>query len=479
RPFVTHAAPTTLPRYDGHVMSGERDSLTLPFRLGRYELIAPIGRGGMATVFLARMHGTAGFARIVAVKLLHTQLLQDRELVTMFLDEARLAARIRHANVIEVYDVELIDSELAIIMSWIEGGSLTVLSRALPADEPMPLPLATRIVHDALLGLHAAHELETDDGHPAGLVHRDVSPPNILVGVDGTTYLTDFGVAKAAGRLNSTGENSIKGKLAYMAPEQLSGDAVDRRTDVFASGVVLWELLAGQSLFAHGAGDRETVMLNVLEMPIPPPGTHRPGVPLSLDEVCMRALERDPARRYPTAAAFASALDEAYGRKMMPVREVGELVTARLAGSIERQKLALRRASAEPAPASPLATATTTGAMAPPPVVPAGVLAKRPALGALAAVAAGMLGVIALASVIAFFLRAPAAPPQAQPSPIVTTIVATAEPTVPPAVTTSVPSPRATSAAPVSTARRTHPRGGNKKTLPAGSTTGTFTPSEP
>ncbi len=332
-------------------------------------------------------------------------------------------------------------------------------------------------MHDALLGLHAAHELETDDGHPAGLVHRDVSPPNILVGVDGTTYLTDFGVAKAAGRLNSTGENSIKGKLAYMAPEQLAGDALDRRTDVFASGVVLWELLAGRSLFAHGASDRETVMVNVLEMPIPPPGTHRPGVPLSLDEVCMRALERDPARRYPTAAAFASALDEAYGRKMMPVREVGELVSTRLAGSIERQKLALRRASQEPAPASPLATATTTGAMAPPAVVPAGV-PQKPAFGALAAVAAGMLGVIALSAAIALLWRPPPALP---PTPALPSSIATSAPTAEPtlaAVTTSAPS-RAAVAAPVSTARRTHPRGGNKKPLPAGSATGTFTPSEP
>jgi serine/threonine-protein kinase len=203
-------------------------------------------------------------------------------------------------------------------------------------------------------------------------------------------------------------------------------------------------------------------------------------VPLSLDEVCMRALERDPARRYPTAAAFASALDEAYGRKMMPVREVGELVTTRLAGSIERQKLALRRASAEPAPASPLATATTTGAMAPPAAVPAGVPAKRPALGAIAAVAAGMLGVIALSALIAFFMRAPAppSPPPSLPSPVVTTIAATAEPIVPTAAT-SAPPPRATIAAPVSTARRTHPRGGNKKPLPGASATGTFTPSEP
>src|SRR5262249_32291962 len=156
--------------------------------------------------------------------------------VPMFLEEARLAARIRHPNVLEVYDVDVVEGELLIAMRWVEGGSLAALVRAFAAEEPIPAALAVRVVHDALRGLHAAHELRTDDGRPAGLVHRDVSPPNLLVDVEGTTFLADFGVVKAADRslAAATQENVVKGKLGYMAPEQLAGDpSLDRRADVF------------------------------------------------------------------------------------------------------------------------------------------------------------------------------------------------------------------------------------------------------
>jgi serine/threonine protein kinase len=354
-------------RYDRCVMSAAAPPASYERRrLGRYELITPLGRGGMATVYLARMHGAAGFNRLVAVKVLRDELLDDPQLVTMFLDEARLAARIRHPNVVEVYDVETIEGELVIIMRWIEGASLSALQRSLPGDEPMPVPLAMRLVHDALLGLHAAHELETEDGESAGLVHRDVSPPNILVAIDGTVLLTDFGIATAAGRLHSTGAHVIRGKLAYMSPEQLDGTKLDRRTDVFAAGIVLWELLAGRRLFA--AASEEALLRQVHEMPITPPGAHRAGVPVALDEVCLTALERDPERRFPTAAAFATAIEQASRGAMMDVRDVGKIVADRLAVSIERHRAALRRvpdAAPEPEIHQDTMTATMPTLVAP------------------------------------------------------------------------------------------------------------------
>jgi serine/threonine-protein kinase len=395
----------SLARYDRSVMSAAAP-LSAPARrrLGRYELITPLGRGGMATVYLARMHGTAGFNRLVAVKVLRSELLDDPQLVTMFLDEARLAARIRHPNVVEVYDVETIEGELVIIMRWIEGASLSALQRSLPDGEPMLVTLATRLVHDALLGLHAAHELETETGAPGGLVHRDVSPPNILVAVDGTVLLTDFGIATAADRLHSTGAHVIRGKLAYMAPEQLDGAKLDRRTDVFAAGIVLWELLAGRRLFA--ASSEEDLLRQVHEMPIEPPGALRSGVPVALDEVCLVALERDPARRYPTAAAFATAIEEACRGSMMEVREVGKIVSERLADSIERRRAELRRlpdqagavdASAQPPPAAVAEEATAAmptlvAVASPAPVKSRGaVLAAAGALGTMLVVAIAMV----------------------------------------------------------------------------------------
>lgn len=378
-------------------------------RLGRYELITPLGRGGMATVYLARMHGAAGFNRLVAVKVLRDELLDDPQLVTMFLDEARLAARIRHPNVVEVYDVETIEGELVIIMRWIEGASLSALQRSLPGDEPMPVPLAMRLVHDALLGLHAAHELETEDGDSAGLVHRDVSPPNILVAIDGTVLLTDFGIATAAGRLHSTGAHVIRGKLAYMSPEQLDGTKLDRRTDVFAAGIVLWELLAGRRLFA--AASEDALLRQVHEMPITPPGAHRTGVPVALDEVCLTALERDPERRFSTAAAFATAIEEASRGAMMDVRDVGKIVADRLAASIERHRAALRRVPADAAAEPEMHEQSMTATM-PTLVAPVARPAARSSRGRSILAASVLGGTMLVVAIVIALERTPTALPE-------------------------------------------------------------------
>ena len=281
-----------------------------PVHLGRYELLGEIASGGMATVFLARSSGAGGFTRLVAIKRLHPHLEAEEEFVRMFLDEARLAARIRHPNVVGTLDVEDRDG-LYIVMEFIEGVTLLQLAReAQKAGERLPVPVAVRIALDTLAGLHAAHELRDENDVFLNLVHRDVSPQNILLGTDGTARLTDFGIAKASSRLSLTRDGQLKGKISYMAPEQTRrGEALDRRADVFAMGAVVWEVLAGRRLF-HGESDVE-VLNQLLFEPVPRLREFAPTLPSMLEGAVMKALERDASARYATAAQFAEALERA------------------------------------------------------------------------------------------------------------------------------------------------------------------------
>lgn len=277
--------------------------------LGRYALYQRIASGGMASVHLGRLLGPVGFARTVAIKRMHPQLASDPEFVSMFLDEARLAARIRHPNVVPTLDVVAMPDELFLVMELVQGESLSRLIRAAGLrGERIPTEMVAAIMVGALHGLHAAHEAKSDSGEPLGIVHRDVSPHNILVGTDGVARVLDFGVAKAAGRLQTTREGQLKGKLGYMAPEQVRGE-VSRATDVYAASVVLWEALTGRRLFK---GDNEAQVLDrVLRGCDVPPSAHAPGLPPALDELTMRGLDVDPAKRFPTAREMARALEEA------------------------------------------------------------------------------------------------------------------------------------------------------------------------
>lgn len=278
-------------------------------RLGRYEILGEIASGGMATVYLGRVTGAKGFQRLVAIKRLHPHLESEEEFVSMFLDEARLAAKIRHPNVVGTLDVED-DEHLYIVMEYVEGDRLLALLRhAAKSGEKIPPAVAVRIAMDTLAGLHAAHELTDDDGSPLGLVHRDVSPQNILISVDGSVKLVDFGIAKASARLSVTRDGQLKGKIAYMAPEQTKRSEIDRRVDVFAMGIITWEMLTAKKLF-NGESDVE-VLNQLLFEPIPRLREVAPTVPASLDSVVARALERDPAKRFATAAEFADALERA------------------------------------------------------------------------------------------------------------------------------------------------------------------------
>ncbi len=294
-----------------------------PVAIGRYVLFRRIAAGGMAAVWLGRLRGQVGFARTVAIKRLHPQFATDPEFAAMFLDEARVAARIRHPNVVPTLDVAAAEGELFLVMEYIEGASLAQLTRgAQIAAAPPPPDLVASILSGVLHGLHAAHEARDDQGAPLNIVHRDVSPQNIMVGTDGVARILDFGIAKAVGRSQNTREGEIKGKLRYMAPEQLARAECDRQADVFSAAVTLWEVLTGRPLFE--ATNEGGIVRAVLEMPIPPPSRLNPAVSPELDRVVLRGLERDLSRRYPTAAAMAIDLEEAV--PLAPPRRVGEWV---------------------------------------------------------------------------------------------------------------------------------------------------------
>jgi hypothetical protein len=260
-------------------------------------------------VCIGRSVGAAGFARTVAIKRLHPHLAKDPEFSAMFLDEARLAARVRHPSVVATLDVVAGDGELCLVMEYVPGASLASLLRA---TTRIPPAIASSILSGVLHGLHAAHEARAEDGRPLEIVHRDVSPQNILVGEDGVARLIDFGIARAAVRSQSTRDGQLKGKLRYMAPEQLRGAPATRRADVYAAAVVLWEALTGERLF-DGDTDGATYGL-ILEGVVRPPSAFAEG---SAD---LDAVRRDPGARYPTALAMAEALEAA--APPAPAREV-------------------------------------------------------------------------------------------------------------------------------------------------------------
>jgi serine/threonine-protein kinase len=297
----------------------------------------------MAVVHFGRLLGQAGFSRTVAIKRLHPQFATDPDFVAMFLDEARLAVRVQHPNVVAPLDVVVADGELLVVMDYVSGETLSQLIRQ--ASQPAPPPIIARVLVDALYGLHAAHEAVAEDGSPLEIVHRDISPQNIIVGVDGIARVLDFGVAKAAMRSHATKDGEIKGKLAYMAPEQLKSLPIDRRVDLFAAGVVLWECLTRQRLF-RGEDLGQTVEL-VLHSVIAAPSTLNPAVPARLDAMVRRALEREPAARFQTAREQASALQEAVplATPSQVADWVRELGGARLSQRMERARAIESRSS--------------------------------------------------------------------------------------------------------------------------------------
>ena len=273
----------------------------------RYELLGELATGGMATVYLGRMRRPMGFHRLVAIKCMHPQYAKDPSFVSMFVDEARLTARLRHPNIVPTVDIVSDAGQLLIVMEYVEGESLAGLIKLVrEAGSRIPVAVACAIIHDLLLGLHEAHESTDDDGSPLAIIHRDVSPQNVVVGIDGLARVLDFGVARARSRVHHSNEGEIKGKIPYMPPEQLFGEGVDRRVDIYAAGVLLWEALVGERLFE---GSSEEMLVRRIDAgDVPAPSTKVSDISPELDALVMRALCKDPQGRFPTALAMAEAI---------------------------------------------------------------------------------------------------------------------------------------------------------------------------
>jgi serine/threonine-protein kinase len=276
-------------------------------RVGKYELIAAIGSGGMAKVFLARQLGPLNFQKIVVVKSIHDSLVETKGFIDMLLDEARIAALIKHPNVVDIYDLGQADGRYFIAMEYIPGRPLSkILGRSKTLGTSLDVLSIAHVIAEAADGLHAAHTLQTFAGEHLNLVHRDVTPGNIMVTFDGNVKLVDFGVAKSLGNISSTGTGQVKGKIGYLSPEQVNGYEVTPQTDVFSLGVCLWESLVVARLFK--ASTMGASIAAILNQEIVPPSEYRKDVPEQLDRICLKALSRDPAKRYQSAADFRDDL---------------------------------------------------------------------------------------------------------------------------------------------------------------------------
>jgi len=278
-------------------------------RFGKFLLVGELARGGMAEVLLAIQEGIEGFFKVVVIKRILPQISDSPDFLHMFADEARVTARLEHPNLIRTLEFGEQDGQYFTVMEYLAGEDLRhVLKRVAAAGHSLPVGLVAWILIRVCHGLHFAHELTDSAGQPLDLVHRDITPANIVLTYGGEVKLIDFGVAKTSANTSQTRVGTIKGKLAYMSPEQVSGRPIDRRSDVFSTGVVLWELLTARRLFARA--DDVSTLHAVLKAPVPAPSTLRDDVPPALDAIVSRALARNPDERYPSAEAMASALEE-------------------------------------------------------------------------------------------------------------------------------------------------------------------------
>lgn len=298
---------------------------------GRYQLIAQLGGGGMADVYLAKLSGKADFAKLAVVKRLKPVEDDDPEIIRMFADEARLCARLNHPNIVQTFEVGEDGTGPFLVMEYIEGQSLQrIRSRMARRNEQVPRAMSLRILGDTLAALAYSHTLTDHDGTPLHVVHRDISPENIMVTYAGATKLVDFGVAKTSASINRTRAGVLKGKVAYMAPEQARSDTtIDERADVFAAGLVLWELLTYQRIW-EGRSEAQVFERLLDKDPLPAPRTVDPQIPEDLDAICVQALQKEKEARFSSASALHNALEQAVARNDLrsSQREIGEFVSA-------------------------------------------------------------------------------------------------------------------------------------------------------
>ncbi|MEM1030560.1 MAG: serine/threonine-protein kinase [Myxococcota bacterium] len=321
-------------------------------RLGKYEVLAPLGEGGMAQVYLARTGGIEGFEKLVAVKRILPALASDDDFVQMFLDEARLAATLDHPHVAAVLDIGESDGDFFFVMEHLHGKDVRALLRAAArAGERLSLAKALTIVTRVAAGLHHAHTRRDADGRPLGIVHRDVSLSNILVTYDGAVKIVDFGVAKAMSRRSRTRTGTVKGKIQYMSPEQCRGDDVDRRSDVFALGIVLFELTTGTRLF--GRKDDVAIMHQLVYGALPRPSSRVDHYPAALETVVMKALAQKPEQRFESAQALQEALENFARDAHLTLSNIELAATMR---TLYGEPPDPRQTGAAPGPASPPAS---------------------------------------------------------------------------------------------------------------------------
>ncbi|MEO8699924.1 MAG: serine/threonine-protein kinase [Kofleriaceae bacterium] len=293
-------------------------------RLGRYTIDALLARGGMGEVYLARIQGAHGFERQVVIKTIRTELVADERAALMFVDEARIAAGLHHRNIVQILDFDRYDGGAFLVTELVDGCDLRTLLQQL--RQPPPYDIAVTIVAELATGLAAAHAARSEDGMPLNLVHRDVSPSNVLLGIAGEVKLADFGVAKARSRSYHTVSGTIKGKAAYMAPEQILGEPLDQRADVFGLGVLLFEVATRTRLYSSKSDPN--AMKQILEGEAVDPATRRPGFPPGLTAIIRRSLARDRDHRYQSAKAVVADLEDLAREQQWTLSRtaVGELV---------------------------------------------------------------------------------------------------------------------------------------------------------
>jgi len=303
---------------------------SIPTNFGKYELVTHLASGGMADIFLCRARGIQGFQKLAIIKRVRQDRALDKKMVDLFLDEARLAASLQHPNIVQVYEFGILDGSYFLAMEYVHGEDVHALvKRMRDSGRAIPLPEMLAIVVGVCQGLHYAHECVGPDGQPLGVVHRDISPSNVLISYDGAVMVTDFGIAKATNRSVQTTTGTVRGKLAYMSPEQCRGLPLDRRSDIFAISTLMHELSTGTSLF--GGGSDFDVMKGIVEDPVRPPSATVAGYPGELDRVVCKALARDPADRYATARELQLEIERfALDHKM-------SISSARLAGFMQQE----------------------------------------------------------------------------------------------------------------------------------------------
>ena len=326
----------------------EAAQAVIPERFGRYVLLDRIGEGGMAEVYRAIMPGAEGFRRTFVIKKILPKFNQSASFVDMFVKEARIVALLNHPSIVQVYDFGSVDGQYFLAMEYLRGHDvMAILRRVREMKRLFPIPVAVFVAHEVAGALAYAHTLAGADGEPLGIVHRDISPSNVMCLREGGVKLLDFGIASAASEVSTerTDPASFKGKLRYMAPERLRNEMFDARSDLYSLGVMFWELLTCRRLF-RGASDKE-ILTNALDMPIPVPSALRPEVPASLDAIVMRMLERDPTKRYESGSQLADELEDVLHKTKFKSRHLPRLLVDLFGSGSHSSQLAMATVSPE------------------------------------------------------------------------------------------------------------------------------------